>query len=241
MYVDAPLIEAVCEFRFKPSSKWDFTVLGRFYEKIKNDFPEKENRLMMGAKMEITATATATLDLGPFIKFLRPDKSAIVEAGPDFLSIHYLAPYSAWNEFKSNILDILNKYKRITKPNGFQRIGLRYVNRVDLKGDAIRLTDYFRVFVALPNELPQNYNAVSVRTEIPYEDGRDHLVVILNNVPPRENYTLSLMLDFDYATSASDAVKLNQVAAWLENAHNVIESAFDASLTDRCKQMFAGD
>lgn len=41
-YRNPPLIEALCEFQFVPTQPWDLTIPGFFYEKVKNDFPAKQ-------------------------------------------------------------------------------------------------------------------------------------------------------------------------------------------------------
>jgi uncharacterized protein (TIGR04255 family) len=145
-YSNPPLIEALCEFQFIPSSKWNFTVIGRFYEKIKKDFPEAEN--MMSISTEVLAGQVNTnFKIAPFIKFTRVDKSAFIRGGIDLISIHYLTPYSTWKAFKLDILTILEKYKKITNPKGLQRIGLRYINKIDVLGQLMEEPDYFRYYM----------------------------------------------------------------------------------------------
>src|SRR2546425_12443479 len=45
-YLNPPLVEAVCEFRFLPDTQWDLTIPGLMYEKIQDRFPHKEQRLV---------------------------------------------------------------------------------------------------------------------------------------------------------------------------------------------------
>jgi uncharacterized protein (TIGR04255 family) len=40
--VRPPLVEAVCEFRFAPTDQWDLTVPGRLYDRIRHEFPLRE-------------------------------------------------------------------------------------------------------------------------------------------------------------------------------------------------------
>ena len=51
-YRNPPIIEAVCEFRLAPDSKWDLTIPGLVYEKVSKEFPNKEQRLIQ--EVEIT-------------------------------------------------------------------------------------------------------------------------------------------------------------------------------------------
>lgn len=42
-YKKAPVIEVLCEFRFKPGSSWDLTVPGLVYERIRVHYRETED------------------------------------------------------------------------------------------------------------------------------------------------------------------------------------------------------
>ncbi|MDR7478213.1 MAG: TIGR04255 family protein, partial [Armatimonadota bacterium] len=39
-------MEAVCEFRLGRAVRWDLTVPGLLYERLKGEFPEREQRLI---------------------------------------------------------------------------------------------------------------------------------------------------------------------------------------------------
>jgi uncharacterized protein (TIGR04255 family) len=95
--------------------------------------------------------------------------------------------------------------------------------------------------MVIPAELPQNHDVFHVRTEIPYEQGRDRLAMTLSSVPATDTDKISIMLDFDYVMFVPDAVQLNQVESWLDNSHKVIEDAFESSITEKCRTIFAGD
>jgi len=41
-YAKPPIVEAVCEFRLTHDTRWDLTVPGLLYEKLKASFPQKE-------------------------------------------------------------------------------------------------------------------------------------------------------------------------------------------------------
>lgn len=44
-YAKPPLVEAVCDFRLSDDTKWDLTVAGLLYERVRNEFSIKEQRL----------------------------------------------------------------------------------------------------------------------------------------------------------------------------------------------------
>ena len=54
-YIKPPVVEAVCEFRFSPDTKWDLTIPGLVYEKVQGQFPHKETHLV--SEIEINQEA----------------------------------------------------------------------------------------------------------------------------------------------------------------------------------------
>ena len=40
-YLNPPIVEAVCEFRFTSDTQWDLAVSGLLYKKIKDDFTNR--------------------------------------------------------------------------------------------------------------------------------------------------------------------------------------------------------
>jgi len=41
-YKNPPIVEALCEFQFVPGQPWDITIAGMLYERIKDEFPIKQ-------------------------------------------------------------------------------------------------------------------------------------------------------------------------------------------------------
>lgn len=51
--LSAPMIEALCEFRFTPSSPWDWTLPGRLYDQIGNEFTERSQVDAVGVQIQL--------------------------------------------------------------------------------------------------------------------------------------------------------------------------------------------
>lgn len=243
-YSNPPVVEALCEFQFVPSQPWDITVPGLLYEKIKEEFPEKKQVMGFGVGIQLKEAGMAGMaeqkvELAPpRIQFLRPDKSALVQVGLDLLIINHLKPYPTWEAFKPPIFSNLKIYQAIAKPKGFKRIGLRYINKIEFDKGPIELSDYFSYSPSIPAALPQTHEAFIVRVEIPYEDGRDRLLLTLASIIPEKPDVLTLVLDLDYIMTIPERVSLEQVSDWIENAHSRVENAFEACITDKCRNLF---
>lgn len=232
-------MEALCEFQFIPSQPWDMTIPGLLYERMNKDFPLKQQQMGLGLGFQPKeGRIEQKVEMSQRIQFLRSDKSALVQIGPDLLTVNHLKPYPEWPVFKPMIVNNLNIYQDIARPKGFKRIGLRYINIVGFDEEVIEITDYFKYYAFIPQELPQSHETFNVRVEIPYENQQDRLLLTLASVPSEKPNVLSLLLDLDYVMAIPEAIELEKATDWIENAHKTVENAFEACITDKCRSLF---
>jgi len=238
-YRNPPVVEAVCEFRYEPSVPWDMAIPGLVYEKIRDRFPirrqAKAFEVSVGAGPGGIGQQVLTTDR---VQFLREDEKALIQLGPNLLAVNHLRPYPTWQEFLLLIREGFDAYLDVANPKGIQRVGLRYINRVEIPSQRIQLEDYFefRPFVG-PN-LPQDFGPFIVGVQVPYEDSRDMLRLQLANAATETPNTVAVMLDLDYFLAQPGGVSKGQVFQWIEVAHSRVEQVFEACITDRLRRMF---
>lgn len=238
-YSNSPIVEALCEFQFIPSQPWDMTIPGLLYEKISDEFPIKQQQMGFGIGFQPKEGGIEQrVEMAQRMQFFRSDKSALVQVGPDLLTVNHLKPYPTWEAFKPLISNNLNIYQKIVKPKGFKRIGLRYINKIEFGKSPIELTDYLNYYPFIPTTLPQVHETFQVRVEIPYEEGRDRLLLTLGTAIPEKSEILTLLLNLDYIMALPERILLDQTSDWIEKAHTVIENAFEACITDKCRSLF---
>lgn len=239
-YKNPPIIEALCEFRFIPSQEWDLTIPGLIYEKVKKLFPMREQQLGIGFKLDKSEKGiNYQIEPGPpRIQFFKKNKETLIQLSPNLLSINQLKPYQSWKKFKPMILDSFQKYKEVSNPKDFQRIGLRYINRIDIDSVSIEFEKYFNLSFRIPEKLPQDYNDFFIRIQIPYSGGRDSMIISMSSIDPIKPKSLSMILDLDYIMHIPSAINFEKVPAWIEEAHSRVEEVFEACITDRTRTLF---
>ena len=241
-YSNSPIVEAVCEFWFIPAQVWDITIPGLLYAKIGDEFQVKQQQIGFGIELgrqpKEEGQVEQKIELAPpRMQFFRSDKTALVQVGPDLLTINHLKPYPAWEILKPLVIKNLDTYQQIGKPRAFRRIGLRYINKIEFD-NPIELTDYFNYYPSIPSDLPQTHESFQIRVEIPYEESRDCLLLTLASAIPEKLDTLSLVLDLDYIMAIPEGILLSEVSDWLEKAHTTVETAFETCITDKCRNLF---
>jgi len=239
-YKYPPVVESLCEFKFISGQPWDITIPGLIYKEIGKKFPEKRQQTGIGVQFRATAKGVEHKiePTPPRIQFHKKDKTALIQVAPDLLVINQLKPYPIWDNFKSMILENFQVYKEVATPKGFKKISLRYINVFGFDKPQIELRDYFRYYPFIPEDLPQIQESFLTRVEFPYGSGNEKLILTLATIIPSRPNTLSLVLDIDYAMVKPEHISLDAVPEWLDKAHERVENAFEASVTDKARSLF---
>ena len=242
-YKNPPLIEAVCEFRFDPASPWDPTIPGLLYEKISKNFPKKkklqihEMMFTLDTKEEAGIKHQQQFRVRERAQFLREDEKLFVQIDENLLAVNHLKPYSSWHEFFSVIQTIYNSYQEISKPKGIQRIGVRFINQIEIPKELIELKDFFNFYPFIGEKLPQVLGHVIVGTTFLFENSRDLAKVQLLSKPAGAGKSI-FILDIDYILEKSYTISLSEALNWINDAHTKIEMIFEESLTNETKKLF---
>lgn len=227
-----PLIEAVCEFQFGADCKWDWTIPGRLFEKVGNEFSDRTEVHRLSVKTEQVSgksVAPSVIETGPErIQLKRPDGSAMIQVGPKQLIINVLRPYPRWETFRDLIVRIYETYMTIVEVGTLGRLGLRYINQIEVSG-----TDYRTVVTVWPSlarSLERGVTAFVQRYELRH-DKPEGLLVHQTGLMQVEDKSI-VMLDLDFiSSSVAHIVSRDDVLNWLEEAHCRVEEAFIDSLT----------
>ena len=237
-YAKPPIVEAVCEFRLTSETRWDLTVPGLLYERLKGSFPQKEQRMIQ--EMELTQGPEGLhqqIRTSERIIFFTEDKKMLVQVGPRLLAINVLKPYPHWEGFKPRIEMAWKSLQAAIEVQGLERIGLRYINHIELPAQGGELAEYFEFYPFVGQRLPQQMVSFLAGVEFSYADDRDRCRVQLTPIPGSGGKSL-FMLDIDYFLARPGAVEVVDALAWVEEAHNRVEEVFEGCITDKLREMF---
>lgn len=241
-YNNPPIIEAVCEFKLAPDTPWDLTTPGLVYEKISKEFVHKEEHPIQELILVKTAEGLQqTVLQDQRIRFLTNDKKTFIQLGTRLLSVNRLRPYSTWEEFKPSIERAFSALNETVEIKNIQRIGLRYINRIDIPSKTVDLDKYFDFRPFLGENLPQFLKSFIVGCEIPFRDEQDSCKVQLTNAIPEAPGSSSYILDLDYYINKPEAVSKDEALEWVWRAHNNVENVFEGCIADSLRELFKGD
>ncbi|GIX47870.1 MAG: TIGR04255 family protein [Candidatus Tectimicrobiota bacterium] len=237
-YRNPPIIEAVCDFRPTQDTQWDLTVPGLFYERVKDAFPHREQRVVQ--EFELTQgmqVLQQQIRSSERVLMFSEDRKTLIQLGPRLVVINILKPYNTWEGFKKYIEKAWSSLQEVVEVRGLERIGLRYINRIEFTTQDVNLKEYFEFYPFIGKRLPQELAFFIAGAEFPYDGGRDRCRVQLSQGIGDEGKK-AIILDLDYFLARSRGVEVSAALNWVEEAHTRVEEIFEGCITDKLRAMF---
>lgn len=241
-YTHPPLVEAICAFQFAPSAPWDATILGLVYDRLKEEFPVKAQAPGPLFNLTIGAAPSASTER---MQFRRADNRALVQVGPDALTVNHLTPYCGWPDFRVMIESALDAYREVATPVGLTGISLRYINRLNIPAamdeeeeNGVDIRHYLLAHPVVPEGVPQMFFEWAQRVMIPFESAQQVLVVQSGTALGNEQNSYVFLLDLDARPFEGQTVSLADTLDWLEVAHTNIGMVFESCLGTKARLLF---
>lgn len=250
-YKNPPIEEALCEFRFKPSQDWDFTMPGKLHGELKEEYPGKprqQNVVEAALQAQPGKPPNIMLREGlAKVQLVTEDGKRIVAVGPDVLSIHMLRPYqnpdhpeqSGWDEFRPRIEAALAAYWRVAEPLGVLRAGIRYINKIVVARSPIAVEKYFKCAPPEVPNLPETMSAFISKVEYLYDDGAKLLLSHASVDAPKDHG--AFLLDIDVVWEFQEPLDQDQTFARLDDLRHRERTAFESIITDEARRLFDAD
>ncbi len=239
-YKKPPVIEALCEIYFADSN-WDDTISGRFYDRIKEQFPDKRQRDVQQARVEFQpqggVSAASIRRLPSWMQFISPPRGRMIQVAQNLVVVNQLKPYTRFADWEPTIHLALKTYSELARPRAIVRVGLRYINHIAVPGDRIRMEDYFRIYPKLPDPIGDTHGAFLVRAEAP-SVVEGHQILITFGTAPAEPGRLAFLLDlYDIFQPDQPGAGFEDFPRVVAQAHQSVVAAFEGSLTDRLRKL----
>lgn len=230
----SPLVEVLCEFRFAPSSAWDWTLPGRLYERIGKEFSERAQVNQVVFQVEGEADNTEDLpqiiNVPQRIQLKRPDQTAIVQVGPHILVVNHLAPYPLWENFRSLIVRIFSEYINLYGDFALSGIGLRYINQIPISLEGFDIGKFITLKPNLTGVLDRSLSSFNQRYDLSY-DSLKAVLIHQTGINETQEGKFAIFLDLDFDSQEVSSLKeILEIQKWLDEAHKHLSEAFIASL-----------
>ncbi len=235
-YSRAPIVEAIIEIRCDLPAEVNLNSLKGAVDP--DEYPGVGNQVEVTGTLDISDAGvrneTATQQTG--FAFTRSDSQRIVHAGLKRFAYSALRPYDRWSTFSREAWDAWLVYQRAVKPSRATRLGVRYVNRIEIPDPMVEIRDYLRTAIDVSPYLSQMVEGYFLQVQVPLQSYRAAATVTSTLVEPDRVDTTVLVLDIDawqrtdidFSTEDSPAV----IQQGLDNLRNAKNYVFEACITD---------
>lgn len=229
-----PLAEVVCEFRFDTVGAWDWAIPGMLYERIRHDFPRREQVRQGGGYPLWAREDEEPASVGGVVDRLRlssEDGAASVNLSPYQMFINRLYPYPGWSSLSRLINGTLRKYLEVASPTTLNQVGLRYINQIPLPPEReIDIGRFITLDPPVPRRLGETLTDFYQRYELIYDEPEGLLLHQTGmEIDAGEPYQY-LTLDLEFVSPIGFGLGPEEAAGWLNAAHDKIEEAFVVSV-----------
>lgn len=230
--VNPPLAEVVCEFRFDTAGAWDWTIPGMLYERVRQDFPRREQVRHGGGRPLWVREGAESTSVGGVVDRVRlssEDDATTVNLSPYQMFINRLYPYPGWSNLSRLINETLRRYLEVASPTTLDQIALRYINQIPLPPEReIEIGRFITLDPPVPGKLGETLSDFYQRYELLYDEPEGLLLHQTGmEVDASEPYQY-LTLDLEFVSPVGFGPE--EVSDWLNAAHDRIEEAFVASV-----------
>jgi uncharacterized protein (TIGR04255 family) len=235
-YSRAPIAEAIIEIRCEPAP--DVSLDDLLQSVDKNAFPTADPTVAVQERFNISERGlhgeTRSQQIG--YVFRRADGKRVVQARLDAFSLSCLPPYERWELFVAEAEAHWLRYRQAARPTKSTRLGVRFINKIDIPATPIEIKDYLRVAVDVPAYLPQGLSGYFLQIEVPLSQFDSVAAITSTLVPSPDENSTSLVLDIDASQAVQidlmDETEAEGIAAHLEQLREAKNYIFESCITD---------
>ncbi|WP_263458901.1 TIGR04255 family protein [Bathymodiolus japonicus methanotrophic gill symbiont] len=240
-YLRPPITEAVIEVRVNHTLKEEN--VNKIVKKLQSIYPNKStvNNLSINITPQPEGGDQLNVNSRPEAYHLvSDDQINIAIVSSNSLAVSQLAPYQGWEAIHKNFVEAWKIWKRVSSSHPISRIGVRYINRIDIPlqdEKKIDLEEYltFNPQVPILSDLPMVAYLMQITQPI---DSLWSVNITSKGIQSPLVNNLSLLLDVDVFRTKD--ILLSDEGLWeaINEARSIKNDIFDKCITQKTKELF---
>ena len=242
IYRHPPVAEAVIELRFAtPGAQGG---LEKAAARLARPYPFTEAEKAENVNIDARSRTANFSSSWSGIKLSSLDRSEIIIFRPNAFVCAQLAPYHGWDKFQERTKNAWEELRsNQDKSLDLSRIGVRYVNRIDIPNvdnKLISINDYLHIYGVIPNQIKGTAPVQKYVMRIEYPMGEDSCNVLLTTalIPSPMVGFASVLLDIDISRMNELPRGTEEIWRLLESIRGLKNRVFEACVTDRARELF---
>lgn len=245
-YANPSIGEALCEIMFEGGEAAG-AATANFFLRIKDDYPQFEPLAVPQGLIQIVATPPgAPVQQVPaqtsLTKFVSVDGRFTCVIGQNVFRVHRAAPYPGWDVMIEEIAKLWGVMVDVAQPGPLTRVGLRYINVIDVTGERGALGDFILPTKTIPESAVSGSleHPFSSRTEVWLDEKNTLTLLLARGVGPKGEVAIILDIDRVDQAPASDGRDLGQMRGALDQYHEHVWTEFKAACGHRLRERLSG-
>jgi len=237
-YSRPPITEAIIDIRI--AAAVTDVDQKKVVERLKRRYPHSQPTHEVS--INFTGFALGVTQSAAGYRVTTDEQTDVVLVMPQGLATARLAPYQGWPLLRDHARKAWEAWRQETPHQPVSRIGIRYINRLDVPVDnraVIRIEDYLTLYPHLPAIDARPMLGYMMETVIPLS-APDWVATVrsaLLTPPPIPKY-VSLLLDFDVFRTADLPRKEDDLWHLVETGRDIKNGIFEACITDEARKLF---
>ena len=242
----APIVEAVIDIRARPTTEFEeHAIKGQLEAQLGGyQFLDSRREIQIEHEMNLDVDAQPgpiIRDLGwKGLRFQSDDGKYIAQFNRDGFVFSHLEPYQNWDNLYDEAMRLWLEYRSLAQPAENHRVGLRYINRIQLPPDELLFENYLSPAPVPPIGLDLPFHGFMHHDTLAIP-GHPYAINVIRTMQPPGGVGvegLGLILDIDvFTTQGSDLddALLEQrllEMRWLKN------KVFFGSITESARKLF---
>lgn len=238
-YPNPPIQETICEVHFDLAEPLPLQRI----ELLKNvwfaEYPQQKVVQERSVNFHLSPEGIQTKEgnLGHRLICKTADGKRLVQLSGLFFAANQLRPYPGWEEaFRDTILQRSQDLQKAIGPLKFKRVGLRYINRIDVPQVPLVWEEWFQIKLSVPKLSGSKQKEFQMQFRQELSESRRFIINLATLVSPDGKVSpVILDLDLIWEGSPGEPSELGRV---LEHVHGPHRLAFEAYLSDKVRKLF---
>lgn len=244
---DAPIVEAVIDIRVSVvETLQEAEVRSQLEPKLNGyKFLDSRREIQHEMKIEVGKPPIQTVqDLGwKGLRYQSTDQKHIVQFNRDGFVFSRLEPYQDWEKFSCAGNHLWHTFRNIAQPIAINRIGLRFINSIQLPIGEVRFENYLSPAPKAPRGFVLPFHGFTHRDvlAVPGHPYAINVTRTIQPVPAAGEIAIAVILDIDVFTTCGDKLDEELLEKYLLEMRWLKNKVFFGCFTAKAMKKFRGD
>ena len=234
----APIVEAVLDIRARAQQLLDETSAKAMLESVLTGYRFLDFQQDFEFTVQIKDGPTLSDMKWGGVRFISNDEKQIAKVTNNGILFSCLAPYTNWNDFSAAGLTLWKAFQKIASPTNIHRVGIRYINKIELPANDQRLDAYLSSCPSAPKDFDAPLLGFMHQDVLKIPD-HPYAINIVKTIqaPEGPGRGVSIVLDIDVFTDDCVGLDESSLSARLVEMRWLKNKVFFGSITSAAKDL----